>query len=134
MHADQHPRLQPALHARMDKRQEHEPGTLAPATGHYEELNVFGTPTGRVEHLPEGEWLPHGPRGFTWRRVEEDGCSPSAFVQIDPPHDGNLAAKGRPKTPPHRGLDADPLRRQQLAQSRLAKPAASASASSLRSR
>jgi hypothetical protein len=57
----------------MAERQEHEPGTHAPATGHYEELNVFGTPTGRVEHVQEGERLPHGPRGFAWRRVEE-GC------------------------------------------------------------
>jgi hypothetical protein len=57
----------------MAERQEHEPGTHAPATGHYEELNVFGTPTGTVEYVREGERLPHGPRGFTWRRVEE-GC------------------------------------------------------------
>jgi hypothetical protein len=42
----------------MAERQEHEPGTPAPATGHYEELNVFGTPTGRVEHVREGERLP----------------------------------------------------------------------------
>ena len=63
-------RLQP----RMAERQEHQPGTHAPATGHYEELNVFGTRTGRVEHVREGERLPHGPRGFTWREVEEQGC------------------------------------------------------------
>jgi hypothetical protein len=42
-----------------------------PATGHYEELNVFGSPTGRVEQVPEGERLPSAPRGFTWRRIAE---------------------------------------------------------------
>jgi hypothetical protein len=45
-----------------------------PLNGRYEELNVFGTRTGRIEHVREGERLPHGPRGFTWRRIEEEGC------------------------------------------------------------
>jgi hypothetical protein len=58
----------------MAERQEHQPGTHAPATGHYEQLNVFGTPTGKVLHVLEGEQLPHAPRGFTWRQIEEDGC------------------------------------------------------------
>jgi hypothetical protein len=31
-------------------RQEHTQGTRALVTGHYEELNVFGTPTGTIEH------------------------------------------------------------------------------------
>jgi hypothetical protein len=38
----------------MAERQEHQPGTPAPLTDYYRELNVFGTPTGRVEHVPEG--------------------------------------------------------------------------------
>jgi hypothetical protein len=58
----------------MAERQEHQPGTHAPATGHYEELNVFGTPTGKVEHVREDERLPHGPRGFAWRQIVEEGC------------------------------------------------------------
>jgi len=58
----------------MDERQEHQPGTHAPSTGHYEELNVFGSRTGRVEHVRAGEPLPHAPRGFAWRQIEEDGC------------------------------------------------------------
>jgi hypothetical protein len=58
----------------MAERSEHQPGAHAPATGHYEELNIFGTPTGRVEHVREGERLPHGPRGFTWREIEDKGC------------------------------------------------------------
>ena len=55
-------------------REEHQPGTRAPETGHYEELNVFGSSTGRVEHVREGERLPLAPRGFTWRHLEDDGC------------------------------------------------------------
>jgi hypothetical protein len=39
----------------------------APLTGHYEELNVFGTPTGTIIHVRAGERLPCQPRGFTWR-------------------------------------------------------------------
>jgi hypothetical protein len=58
----------------MVERQEHQPGAHAPVAGHYEELDVFGSPTGRVEHVREGDRLPHAPRGFTWRRVAEDGC------------------------------------------------------------
>ena len=58
----------------MAERQEHQPGDHAPASGHYEELNVFGTQTGRIERVREGERLPHGPRGFTWRQVEEPSC------------------------------------------------------------
>jgi hypothetical protein len=49
-------------------------GAQAPVIGHYEELNVFGSPTGRVEHVREGERLPHAPRGFTWRQIETAGC------------------------------------------------------------
>jgi hypothetical protein len=58
----------------MAERQEHQPGTHAPVTGYYEELNVFGTPTGKVEHVREGERLPHGPRGFTWHQIVEESC------------------------------------------------------------
>jgi hypothetical protein len=58
----------------MEERQEHQPGAHAPSTGHYEELNVFGSRTGRVEHVREGKPLPHAPRGFTWRQIEEEGC------------------------------------------------------------
>jgi hypothetical protein len=42
-------------------REEYQPGTHAPETGHYEELNV-------------GERLPRAPRGFTWRHLEDEGC------------------------------------------------------------
>jgi hypothetical protein len=58
----------------MVERQEHQPGTHAPVSGRYEELNVFGTPTGKIEHVREGEQLPHAPRGFSWRQMEENTC------------------------------------------------------------
>ena len=52
----------------MAERQEHQPGTHAPVTGHYEELNVFGTPTGVVEHVREGER-----RRSRWRQALAKG-------------------------------------------------------------
>jgi hypothetical protein len=58
----------------MDRRQEHQPGAHAPVTGLYEELNVFGSPTRKVEHVQEGERLPRAPRDFSWRQVEEEAC------------------------------------------------------------
>jgi hypothetical protein len=59
----------------MPERQEQQPGTHAPVTGRYEELNIFGTRTGRIEHVREGERLPIGPRGFTWRQIgDEEAC------------------------------------------------------------
>jgi hypothetical protein len=38
--------------------QDHQPGDPAPETGHYEQCNVFGSPTGIVRHVPEGVPLP----------------------------------------------------------------------------
>ena len=48
---------------------EHQPGEAAPHTGDYEELNVFGSPTGWSRHVPQGEPLPPLPRGYLWRHV-----------------------------------------------------------------
>ena len=53
--------------------QEYRPGAPAPSTGHYEELNVFGNPTGKSVHADEGSTLPAAPRGFSWRLVGRDG-------------------------------------------------------------
>ncbi len=47
------------------------PGVSAPASGPYEELNVFGTPTGNTIFVLAGEMLPTGPRGFTWRPLAD---------------------------------------------------------------
>ena len=64
----------PEPEAYVVEHQEHQPGTRAPVTGPYEELNVFGALTGRVERVCQGERLPLGPRGFTWRQTEQEGC------------------------------------------------------------
>jgi hypothetical protein len=53
---------------------EHLPGDEAPRTGHYEELNIFGSRTGRTAHIQEGDPLPGAPHGFTWRRVTREDC------------------------------------------------------------
>ena len=50
---------------------EHTPGEIAPTTGIYELLNVFGTPTGRLVYVTKGDPLPAAPRGYAWRYVEE---------------------------------------------------------------
>ena len=46
---------------------EHQPGEPASATGLYREVNVFGSPTGRIVRAERGERLPLAPRGFGWR-------------------------------------------------------------------
>ncbi len=46
---------------------EHQPSGPAPSTGEYEELNIFGTPTGRVAVVEKDEELPDAARGFSWR-------------------------------------------------------------------
>jgi hypothetical protein len=58
----------------MADRTEHQPGAYAPITGRFEELNIFGSATGKVEHLQEGERLPPAPLGFSWRHIEGKGC------------------------------------------------------------
>lgn len=50
------------------------PARMRPATGDYEELNVFGARIGKVEYVHEGEQLPSAPLGFTWRQVVEEDC------------------------------------------------------------
>ena len=48
---------------------EYPPRAPAPHTGFFEEFNVFGTETGAVAFVNEGELLPGAPRGFTWRPI-----------------------------------------------------------------
>jgi hypothetical protein len=57
----------------MPRDNEHLPGERSPTAGRYAEMNVFGTPTGKVVRTEEGEVLPLAPRGFTWRRVLQEG-------------------------------------------------------------
>jgi hypothetical protein len=56
----------------MSDEDELQPGDRSPVTAHYEELNVFGSPTGTVVQVREVERLPSAPRGFTWRIRRED--------------------------------------------------------------
>ena len=46
---------------------DYQPGEPAPCSGVYEELNVFGSPTGRVAVVAKDEEFPAAGRGFTWR-------------------------------------------------------------------
>ena len=50
------------------------PASPLPALGSTEELNVFGSRTGRMAHVEEGKELPGAPRGFTWRHVVPECC------------------------------------------------------------
>ena len=60
---------------RMSETEEHQPEEAARAAGRYEQLNVFGTPTGVVVYVADGERLPGAPRGHTWRRSpRSEGC------------------------------------------------------------
>ena len=61
--------------APMRKNNEHLPGDAAPTTGGYEELNVFGTRTGKLILVTEGDALPRAPRGFTWRPLDQRSAS-----------------------------------------------------------
>src|SRR5262249_50754308 len=45
------------------------PGTAAPVSGRYEELNVLGAASGVVIEVAEGDVLPKLPRGCTWRQA-----------------------------------------------------------------
>jgi hypothetical protein len=62
------------LRTLMSPASDHNPGDAAPQTGHYEEHNVFGSPTGRIVHVSEGELLPRAARGFTWRLRSAGTC------------------------------------------------------------
>jgi hypothetical protein len=54
------------------RRSEHAPTDDAPATGRYELLNIFGTPTGEAVSASQGERLPAAPLGYGWRRIAID--------------------------------------------------------------
>ena len=71
----------------MADRQEHTPGTRAPVTGHYEELNVFGSPTGKVEHVQDmtSRWnvgSGHTRAAFS-TCVDDRGCRPVATLVVN---------------------------------------------------
>jgi hypothetical protein len=58
----------------MAQRPEHAPGEAAPAAGVYEQLNIFGRPTGIRVAVAHKHSLPGAPHGHTWTLVEEDAA------------------------------------------------------------
>jgi hypothetical protein len=54
------------------------PRAVAPVVGVYQQLSVFGTPTGRWKSAREGEQLPPGPLMFSWRLMWPSKTAPAA--------------------------------------------------------
>ena len=50
---------------------EYQPGGRVPRRGRYQEVNVLGTPTGKVALMMEGDEFPDAPNGFGWRLLSE---------------------------------------------------------------
>jgi hypothetical protein len=57
----------------MASETEHHPGDLAPETGTYRLLDIFGSRTATHVHVRQGHPLPGAPRGHTWRLEREPG-------------------------------------------------------------
>ena len=53
----------------MPTETDHRPGELAPASGQYSLLNVFGSMSSEAAQVLRGNRLPPAPLGFTWRMV-----------------------------------------------------------------
>jgi hypothetical protein len=53
------------------QRSEHAPGETAPVAGTYEQLNIFGRPTGIRVSVAHGHPLPAAPVGHNWSLAEE---------------------------------------------------------------
>jgi hypothetical protein len=54
------------------QRPEHTPGETAPASGTYEQLNIFGRPIGIRVNVAHGHPLPSAPLGHNWTLAEDD--------------------------------------------------------------
>jgi hypothetical protein len=55
----------------MAQRHEHRPGAAVPDAATYEQLNIFGHPTGIRIVVADAHPLPPAPRGHTWTLVDE---------------------------------------------------------------
>jgi hypothetical protein len=55
----------------MAERPEFVSGEVAPKTATYEEINIFGQPTGIRAGVSRGCPFPRSPIGYFWRSVEE---------------------------------------------------------------
>jgi hypothetical protein len=58
-------------YSRMQTETDHRPGELAPDSGQYSLLNVFGSMSSEAAQVLRGNRLPPAPRGFTWRMVSK---------------------------------------------------------------
>jgi hypothetical protein len=56
----------------MTQQPVHPPGQPAPTSGTYEQMNVFGSPTGVRVTVMHGHPLPAAPIGHGWSAVEGD--------------------------------------------------------------
>jgi hypothetical protein len=56
----------------MTQQPVHLPGQPVPASGTYELMNVFGSPTGVRVNVVHGHPLPSAPVGHSWAVVEGD--------------------------------------------------------------
>jgi hypothetical protein len=57
---------------KMAQRLEHAPGEAAPATGTYEQRNIFGTLIGIRVSIAHGQSMPSAPLGHTWTRAGDE--------------------------------------------------------------
>jgi hypothetical protein len=68
----------------MARRAEHDPTDTASASGNYELLNIFGTPTGETVTVRKGDRLPASALGYRWRLVEDPASPPPPASGADP--------------------------------------------------
>jgi hypothetical protein len=57
----------------MVRQSDHSPMDDAPAAGTYEQLNIFGSPTGIRINVRHGQPLPVIPDGHSWMLTSDDG-------------------------------------------------------------
>ena len=56
----------------MTERPMHPPGQHAAVSGTYEQMNVFGSPTGIRVSVTHGQPFPTAPIGHSWAAVKSD--------------------------------------------------------------
>jgi hypothetical protein len=92
---------------------EHHPGERASASGLYNEINIFGTPTGPSVSAERGEQLPHGPFGFGWRFTGENKTATNVAAQAALVWPATRA-RAQPAATPHRSAFSRSTGRPQL--------------------
>ena len=76
------------------------PGQPAPASGCYQLLNVFGTPSGEETIVEQGSPTPGAPRGYMWQ------LKGAALSLLSPEHLLERAAEIRAMAGSARSMDA----------------------------